>query len=162
MLRGKKEGEMALLSEGSSVRESPEDKHPSAPWVRGSTLMWGGGRGIFSVKSGAVPGFSDFQAGQNILLHRPKFLHYRSHQKNGESKAFTHVCLFKTFWEGGGNPVVSGPRSLSWSLFPRCLWGCIPSPVTDPIQILSQVLPVEGDDPGFTRRIHCLGPVPPG
>ena len=41
MLRGKVEVEMALLSEGSSVKESPEDKQASAPGVRGSTLMWG-------------------------------------------------------------------------------------------------------------------------
>ena len=32
---------MALLSEGSSVKESPEDKQASATGVRGSTLMWG-------------------------------------------------------------------------------------------------------------------------
>ena len=42
MLRGNVEGEMALLSEGSSVEESPEDKQASAPCVKGSTLMWGG------------------------------------------------------------------------------------------------------------------------
>ena len=42
MLREKIEEEMALLSEGSSVKESPEDKQASAPCVRGSTLMWGG------------------------------------------------------------------------------------------------------------------------
>ena len=41
MLRGKTEGEMALLPEGSSVKESPEDKQASVPCVRGSTLMWG-------------------------------------------------------------------------------------------------------------------------
>ena len=41
MLRGNVEGEMALLSEGSSVKESPEDKQASASCVRGSTLMWG-------------------------------------------------------------------------------------------------------------------------
>ena len=41
MLRGKVEGEMALLSEGSSVKGSPEDKQASVPCVRGSTLMWG-------------------------------------------------------------------------------------------------------------------------
>ena len=46
---------MALLSEGSSVKESPEDKQASAPCVRGSTLMWGP---TFSVKSGLVPGIS--------------------------------------------------------------------------------------------------------
>ena len=57
MLRGKLEGKMALLSEGSSVKESPEDKQASAPCVRGSILMWGGGS-ILSVKSGLVPGFS--------------------------------------------------------------------------------------------------------
>ena len=45
---------MALLSEGSSVKESPEDKQPSAPCVRRSTLMWGP---IFSAKSGPVPGY---------------------------------------------------------------------------------------------------------
>ena len=46
---------MVLLSEGSSVKESPEDKQASAPCVRGSTFTWGP---IFSVKSGPVPGFS--------------------------------------------------------------------------------------------------------
>ena len=46
---------MVLLSEGSSVKESPEDKQSSAPCVRGSTFTWGP---IFSVKSGPVPGFS--------------------------------------------------------------------------------------------------------
>ena len=35
MLRGKVEGGMALLSEGSSVKESPEDKQTSAPCVMG-------------------------------------------------------------------------------------------------------------------------------
>ena len=55
MLRGKVEGVMALLSEGSSVKASPEDKQASAHCIRGSTLMWGA---IFSVKSGPVPGFS--------------------------------------------------------------------------------------------------------
>ena len=47
MLRGKVEGELALLSKSSSVKESPEDKQASAPCVRGSTLMWGGGTHIF-------------------------------------------------------------------------------------------------------------------
>ena len=46
---------MVLLSEGSSVKESFEDKQASAPCVSGST-SWGGP--IFSVKSGPVPGFS--------------------------------------------------------------------------------------------------------
>ena len=41
MLRGKEEGKMALLSEGSNVKESPEDKWASAPCVRGSTLIGG-------------------------------------------------------------------------------------------------------------------------
>ena len=41
MLRGKVEGEMALLSEGSSVKESPEDKQVSAPCVKGSAkISW--------------------------------------------------------------------------------------------------------------------------
>ena len=40
MLKGKVEGEMALLSEGSSVKESPEDKQASAPCVRGSTFIF--------------------------------------------------------------------------------------------------------------------------
>ena len=41
MLRGKVEGEMVLLSEGSSVKESPEDKQASAPCVRGSAkISW--------------------------------------------------------------------------------------------------------------------------
>ena len=39
MLRGKVEGEMALLSEGSRVKESPEDKQASAPCVKGSTKI---------------------------------------------------------------------------------------------------------------------------
>ena len=33
--RGKVEGDMVLLSEGSSVKESPEDKQACAPCVRG-------------------------------------------------------------------------------------------------------------------------------
>ena len=41
MLRGKVEGKMALLSDVSSVKESPEDKQASAPCVRGSTLCRG-------------------------------------------------------------------------------------------------------------------------
>ena len=36
MLRGKVEGEMALLSDDSSVKQSPEDKHVSVPCVKGS------------------------------------------------------------------------------------------------------------------------------
>ena len=41
MLRGKVEGEMALLYEGSSVKESPENKQASAPCVRGSAkISW--------------------------------------------------------------------------------------------------------------------------
>ena len=55
MLREKVEGEMVLLSEGSSVKESPKDKQASTPCVRGRTFSWGP---IFSVKSGPVPGFS--------------------------------------------------------------------------------------------------------
>ena len=47
---------MALLCEGSSVKENPEDQQTSVPCVRGSTIMWGGG--LFSVKSGPVLGFS--------------------------------------------------------------------------------------------------------
>ena len=39
MLREKVEGEMVLLSEGSSVKESPEDKQASAPCVRGSAKI---------------------------------------------------------------------------------------------------------------------------
>ena len=39
MLRGKVEREMVLLSEGSSVKESPEDKQASAPCVRGSAKI---------------------------------------------------------------------------------------------------------------------------
>ena len=46
---------MVPLSEGSSVRESPEDKQASVPCVRGSTCTWGP---IFSVKPLPVPGFS--------------------------------------------------------------------------------------------------------
>ena len=45
MLRGKVEGEMVLLSEGSSVKESSEDKQASAP-VLGEAHL------------GPVPGFS--------------------------------------------------------------------------------------------------------
>ena len=41
MLRGNVEGKIALLSEGSSAKESPEDKQASAPCVWGRTLMWG-------------------------------------------------------------------------------------------------------------------------
>ena len=41
MLRGKVEGKMILLSEGSSVKESPEDKEASVPCVRGSAkISW--------------------------------------------------------------------------------------------------------------------------
>ena len=39
MVRGKVEGEMALLSEGSSVKESPEDKQASAPCVKESAKI---------------------------------------------------------------------------------------------------------------------------
>ena len=39
MLRGKVEGEMVLLSEGSCVKESPEDKQVCAPCVRGSAKI---------------------------------------------------------------------------------------------------------------------------
>ena len=39
MLWGKVEGEMGLLSEGSSVKESPEDKQAYAPCVRGSAKI---------------------------------------------------------------------------------------------------------------------------
>ena len=39
MLRGKVEAEKTLLSEGSSVKESPEDKQASAPCVRGSAKI---------------------------------------------------------------------------------------------------------------------------
>ena len=54
MLREKEEGEMVLLSEGSSVKESPEDKQAFAPCIRGSTLMWGGGGHIFcKIRAGA-------------------------------------------------------------------------------------------------------------
>ena len=50
MLRGKVEGEMALLSEGSSVKESPEDKQASVPCVQG--------------------GNQDFTAGHSGTFHR--------------------------------------------------------------------------------------------
>ena len=41
MLRGKLEGEMALLYEGSSIKESPEDKQASAPCAKGSAkISW--------------------------------------------------------------------------------------------------------------------------
>ena len=46
---------MVLLSEGSSVKESPEDNKP-LPLVPGEAHLLGGP--IFSVKSGPVPGFS--------------------------------------------------------------------------------------------------------
>ena len=39
MLRGKVEGEMALLFEDSSVKESSEDKQASAPCARGSAKI---------------------------------------------------------------------------------------------------------------------------
>ena len=39
MLRGKVEGEMVLLSGGSSVKGSPEDKQASAPCIRGSAKV---------------------------------------------------------------------------------------------------------------------------
>ena len=40
MLRGKKvEGEKALLSEGQSVKENPEDKQASVPCVMGSAKI---------------------------------------------------------------------------------------------------------------------------
>ena len=39
MLRGNVEGEMVLLSEGSSVKESLEDKQVCAPCVRGSAKI---------------------------------------------------------------------------------------------------------------------------
>ena len=39
MLRGKIEGEMALLSEGSSVKKSPKDKQASVRCVKGSTKI---------------------------------------------------------------------------------------------------------------------------
>ena len=39
MLRGKAEGEMALLSEGSSIKESPEVKQTSVPCVKGSAKI---------------------------------------------------------------------------------------------------------------------------
>ena len=41
MLREKVKEEMVLLSEGSSVKESPEDKKTCVPCVRGSTFTWG-------------------------------------------------------------------------------------------------------------------------
>ena len=41
MLRGMVEGEMALLSEGLGVKESPEDKQSSVPGVRESAkISW--------------------------------------------------------------------------------------------------------------------------
>ena len=58
MLRGKVEGDMALLSEGSSDKESLEDKQVSAPCVKGSTFMSGGGGAHIFWKSRPVPGFS--------------------------------------------------------------------------------------------------------
>ena len=39
MLRGKVEEEMAVFSEGSSGKESAEDKQASAPCVRGSAKI---------------------------------------------------------------------------------------------------------------------------
>ena len=41
VLRGKVEGKWCMLSEGSSVKESPEDKQACAPYVRGSAkISW--------------------------------------------------------------------------------------------------------------------------
>ena len=52
MLRGKVEGEMALLSEGSSVKESPEDKQASVPCVRGSAkISWQGTLALYTRKN---------------------------------------------------------------------------------------------------------------
>ena len=41
VLRGKVEGKMVQLSEGSSVKESPEEKQASSPCIRGSAkISW--------------------------------------------------------------------------------------------------------------------------
>ena len=42
MLRGKVEGEIVLLSEGTSVKESPEDKQASVPCSKEVTTFQGG------------------------------------------------------------------------------------------------------------------------
>ena len=39
MLRGKVEGEMVLLSEGSGIKGSPEDKQVSVPCVTGNAKI---------------------------------------------------------------------------------------------------------------------------
>ena len=44
MLRGKVDGQMVQLSEGSSVKESPKDKQASAPCVREVSSVKGKGR----------------------------------------------------------------------------------------------------------------------
>ena len=44
---------MALLSEGSNVKKSPEDKQTSAPFIRGSTLI-GGGHIFCKIRTGVV------------------------------------------------------------------------------------------------------------
>ena len=48
MLRGKVEGKMALLSEGSSVKESPEDKQASVPCVKEVPRFHGGSLARFT------------------------------------------------------------------------------------------------------------------
>ena len=57
---------MALLSEGSSVKENPEDKQVSAPCVRGSAKIprWvtpasnAGGLQVFQLLLRIIPGWS--------------------------------------------------------------------------------------------------------
>ena len=39
MLRGEYKGKWWVLSEGSSVKGSPEDKQPSGPCIKGSAKM---------------------------------------------------------------------------------------------------------------------------
>ena len=72
---------MALLSEGTSVKESPQYKEACAPCVRGSMLVWGP---IFSVKFGLVPGFSG-GSDYSVTL-------------GGISLAFMREDLFYTVW----------------------------------------------------------------
>ena len=56
MLRGKEEGEMALLSEELSVKESPEDKQSSASCVRGSAkISWQVTLALYTGSGGGTP-----------------------------------------------------------------------------------------------------------
>ena len=65
MLRGNVEGEMALLSEGSSVKESLEDKQASAPCVRGSAKI--SRRVTLALYTGPVLKFKPLKNCQTLL-----------------------------------------------------------------------------------------------